>query len=72
MLTFVVGLGMIAGEFRSAARFLDWSEVHGAKSWRFITAAWRSSVFAKSIIVLCVIALMSASGYAAHWLFFSG
>lgn len=72
MLTFVIGLGMIAGEFRFAARFLDWSEVHGRRFWKFVVETWRSSIAGKAIVLLCVLALVSAAGYVVYQLFFSG
>lgn len=72
MLTFVIGLAMIAGEFRPAAHFLDWSEVHGTRFWRFITKLWRSSVAGKAIVLLGALILTSATGYVIYWLFFKG
>lgn len=72
MLTFVIGLGMIAGEFRFAARFLHWSEIHGRRFWDFVVATWRSSMTGKAIVLLCVLALISATGYVVYRLFFGG
>lgn len=72
MLTFVIGLGMIAGEFRFAAHFLDWSEIHGRGFWDFVVATWRSSIMGKAIVLLCALALISATGYVIYRLFFGG
>ena len=72
MLTFIIGLGMVAGEFGPAARFLDWSEVCGRRFWKFVVETWRSSVAGKAIILLCTLVLVSATGYAVYRLFFSG
>ncbi len=43
LLTFFIGLGMIAGEFRPAAVFLDWAEVRLRKLWRIARAIWASA-----------------------------
>lgn len=72
MLTFVIGLGMIAGEFRFAARFLDWAEIHGRRFWKFVTKVWRSSIAGKAVVLLCSLLLISATGYVVYWVFFSG
>lgn len=72
MLTFVIGLGMIAGEFRFAARFLDWFEVHGRRFWKFVVETWRSSIAGKAIVLLCALTLVPATGYVVYQLFFSG
>ena len=42
-LTFFVGLGMVAGEFRPVARLLDWAEVRVRKIGQWVKGAWRSS-----------------------------
>jgi hypothetical protein len=43
MLTFFVGVGMIAGEFRPVARLLDWSEVRARAFGRWVGGIWRAS-----------------------------
>jgi hypothetical protein len=48
MLTFFVGVGMIAGEFRPVARLLDWSEVRARKLGRWVGGFWRSSAGGRS------------------------
>jgi hypothetical protein len=72
ILTFVIGLGMVAGEFGPAARFLDWSEIHGRRFWDFVVETWRCSMTGKTIVLLCALALASATGYIVYLLFFSG
>ena len=72
MLTFVIGLGMIAGEFHFAARFLDWTEVRARKLWQFVTKVWHSSVAGKTLIVTATLTLISATVYIVYYLFFSG
>ncbi len=42
-LTFFLGLGMIAGEFRPVARLLNWAEMRVRKLGRWIRDTWRSS-----------------------------
>ncbi len=72
MLTFAIGLGMIADEFRFAARFLDWAEVWLRKFWQFVVDLWRSSVLGKAVVLSCALALIAASGYGVYRLFFGG
>ena len=72
MLTFVIGLGMIAGEFYFAARFLDWAEIWTRKFWQFVTKVWHSSVAGKTLIVAATLALISATVYIVYYLFFGG
>jgi uncharacterized protein (TIGR02611 family) len=61
-LTFFLGLGMIAGEFRPVARLLDWAEVRVRKLGRWIEATWRSSVAGKvlvaSVAAICLAAIL--------------
>ena len=72
MLTFVIGLGMIAGEFRFAARFLDWAEVWLRKFWQFVTEVWHSSILGKAAILVCTPSLVATFGYTVYRLFFGG
>ena len=71
-LTFFVGVGMIAGEFRPVASLLDWAEVRVRKPARWIKHTWRSSAAGKALVVsvaaICVAALL----YVTHLLFFGG
>src|SRR5215207_3144765 len=70
MLTFFVGLGMIAGEFRSVARLLDWAEVWARVAAKRVGGIWRSSAAGK-ILVVGVGALCSAAVlYVAYHLLF--
>ena len=71
-LTFFVGVGMIAGEFRPVARLLDWAEVRVRKLGRWLRGIWRSSAVGKILVVsvaaICVVAVL----YVAYLLLFSG
>lgn len=51
MLTFFVGLGMIAGEFRPIARLLDRAEVRARELGQWVGGIWRSSAAGKVLIV---------------------
>ncbi|CAN5700161.1 hypothetical protein BH24ACT22_BH24ACT22_09160 [soil metagenome] len=72
MLTFVIGLAMIAGEFRFAARFLDWGEVRANGFWRFVKNVWQSSIAGKILVLLVLVALISAVAYVTYYFFFRG
>jgi hypothetical protein len=50
MLTFFVGVGMIAGEFRPVARLLDSSEVRARELGRWVGGMWRSSAAGKVMV----------------------
>ena len=50
-LTFFVGLGMIAGEFRLVARLLDWAKVRARELGRWVRGVWRSSAAGKVLVV---------------------
>ncbi len=71
-LTFFLGLGMIAGEFRPIARLLDWAEVRARKLARWVVGIWRSSAAGKALVVsvggVCVAAVL----YVAYLLLFGG
>jgi hypothetical protein len=71
-LTFFIGLGMIAGEFRPVARLLDWAEVRVRKWGRWVKDTWRSSAAGKALVAsvaaICVIAVL----YVAYLVLFRG
>ena len=72
LLTFFLGLAMIAGELLPVARFLDWAEVRLRKMARFVAKVWRGSLLGK-VSVLTVAALCAAAiAYAIYRLFFAG
>lgn len=73
MLTFFLGLGMIAGEFYPFARLLDWAEVKlrkatqaGREVWTDASPAGRATI---ALMVLIVVALLA---YGAYSLLFGG
>jgi hypothetical protein len=72
LLTFFLGLAMIAGELLPVARFLDWAEVRLRKLARFVADVWWGSLLGK-VSVLTVAALCAAAiAYAIYRLFFAG
>ena len=72
LITFL-GLGLISGEFRPIARFMDWSEVKLRVLGRWGAGVWtRSHTVAKVSICLAVLLCVTALGYAAYYLFFGG
>ena len=72
LLTFVIGLAMIGGEFLTVARFLDWSEVRLRILVHFVRVVWRSSTIGKALIVLVALLLVVAFGYVIYSTFFGG
>ena len=61
-LTFFVGLGMIAGEFRPVARLLDWAEMRAREFGRWVEGIWSSSAVGKASVVsvaaICGVAIL--------------
>jgi Putative transmembrane protein (PGPGW) len=72
MLTFFVGVGMSAGEFRPIARLLDWSEVRTKELGRWVGRIWRSSAAGKISVVAVATILVAAVLYVAYRLLFGG
>ncbi len=70
MLTFVIGLSLLGGEFLVVARFLDWAEVRLRKLAHFVGVVWRSSTIGKAFIVLVAVSLVAAFGYVIYAVFF--
>ena len=71
-LTFFLGLGMIAGEFRPVARLLDWAEVRVRKLAQWVRGIWRSSAAGKALVVSVAAVCVAAVLYGAYLLLFSG
>ncbi len=71
-LTFFVGLGMIAGEFRPVARLMDRAEVGVRKLARWIGGIWRSSALGKGLVVAVAAICAAAVLYVAYLLLFAG
>jgi hypothetical protein len=72
MLTFFLGLGMIAGEFGPVARLLEWAEVWARVAAKRVGGIWRSSAWGK-ILVVSVGAILAATVlYVAYLLLFAG
>ena len=71
LLTFFIGLALIAGELLPVARFLDWAEVRLWKLSRRARDIWtRSHIVVKVLIVLAILAFVAALGYGAYYLLF--
>lgn len=71
ILTFFLGLALIAGEFAPIARLLDWSEVRLRKLARPAKKVWdRSSPARKAVIVVVIAAFLLVLAYAAYSLLF--
>ncbi len=69
-LTFFIGLGMIAGEFRPVARLLDWAEVRARELGRWVRGVWRSSAAGKVLVVSVAVLCVAAGLYVAYLLLF--
>ena len=66
-----LGLGLVAGEFRPLARFMDRAEVRLRRLARRATGAWTSLHPAvKALILVAILSCAVASGYGAYRLFF--
>ena len=72
MVTLVIGLAMVGGEFLTVARFLDWGEVRLRILAHFVGVVWRSSTIGKALIVLVVLILVATFGYVIYSVFFGG
>jgi hypothetical protein len=72
MLTFFVGVGMIAGEFGPVARLLDWAEVRAREFGRWVGGIWRSSGAGKVLVVFVGAICVGAVLFAAYLLLIAG
>ena len=72
MLTFFLGLGMIAGEFGPVARLLDWAEVRARELGQWVGRIWRSSAAGKASVVALGALCLAAVLYVAYRLLFGG
>jgi hypothetical protein len=71
-LTFFVGLGMIAGEFRPVARLLDWAEVRARELGRWVRGVWSSSAAGKVLVASVSAGCIAVVLYVAYLLLFGG
>src|ERR687890_1556646 len=72
MLTFFVGVGMIAGEFRPVARLLDWAEVRAREFGRWVRGIWGSSAGGKLLVVFVGAICFAVVLWVAYLLLFAG
>jgi len=72
MLTFLVGVGMIAGEFRPVARLLDWAEVRVREFGRWVGGNWRSSAAGKVLVISVAAICIAATLWVAYLLLLAG
>lgn len=71
ILTFFLGLALIAGELSPVARLLDWAEVGLRKLARPAKNIWdRSSAAGKTVIVVAIAVCVLALAYGAYSLLF--
>ncbi len=71
MVTFVIGLAMVGGEFLAVARLLDWAEVRLRTLAHFVEKVWRSSTLGKVMVVLVALTLVTAFGYVVYAVYFA-
>jgi hypothetical protein len=71
-LTFFVGVGMIAGEFRPVASLLDWAEVRAREFGRWVGEIWRSSAVGKVLVVLVGAICLAVVLWVAYLVLFAG
>src|ERR671920_1760086 len=71
MLTFFLGVGMIAGEFRPVAGLLDWSELRARELGRWVGGIWRSSVAGKVLVVFVGALCFAVVLWVAYLLLFA-
>jgi hypothetical protein len=71
-LTFLVGVGMIASEFRPVARFLDWAEVRAREFGQWVGGIWRSSAAGKLLVISVAAICVGAVLWVAYLLLFAG
>lgn len=69
-LTFFLGLGMIAGEFRPVARLLDRAEAGARKLTQWARGIWRSSAAGKVLVVSVAAICVATILYVAYLLLF--
>jgi len=70
-LTFFIGLGMNAGEFKPVARLLDWAEVRARRFVRWFKRVWHDAgPVGKALISLVIFAIALAVLYVAYRLLF--
>jgi hypothetical protein len=71
-LTFFVGLGMIAGEFRPVARLLNWAEVWTRVVFKRVGDIWMSSAPGKILVVSMGTIFVATVLYVAYLFLFGG
>ncbi len=72
-LTFFLGLGMIAGEFRPVARLMDWAEVRLREAARAARELWAdASPVGRVVIALVLLILVALLAYGTYSLLFGG
>ena len=73
LLTLVIGLAMVGGEFLTVARFLDWSEVRIRKLTWLAGKVWAGATpVGRTIIVVLMLASVAVPVYGAYSLLFGG
>jgi hypothetical protein len=71
LVTLVIGLAMVGGEFLVVARFLDWSEVRLRMLARLARKIWAGATpVGKTLIVVVILVCVAALVYGAYSLLF--
>ena len=71
LVTFVIGLAMVGGEFLAVARLLDWAEVRLRTLAHLVEKVWRSSTLGKVMLVSLALILVTAFGYVVYSVLFA-
>ena len=71
IVTFVIGLAMVGGEFLAVARLLDWAEVRLRTLAHLVEKVWRSSSLGKVMLVSLALILVTAFGYVVYSVLFA-
>jgi hypothetical protein len=71
LVTFVIGLAMVGGEFLTIARLLDWAEVRLRTLAHLVEKVWRSSTLGKVMLVSLALILVTAFGYVVYSVLFA-
>ena len=67
---YFAGAGLLAGESRTLARGLDWTELKLRRAFHWLGRWWkRASIAAKSIVIFCGVCVASLLVFAAYRIF---
>ncbi len=73
VVTLVIGLAMVGGEFLIVARFLDWSEVRLRMLAQLASKVWAGATpVGRTLIVVLILVCVAALAYGAYSLLLGG